>query len=146
MINLVGNNFTRGDGGTLSENRDGVGGKATGLSSLPLAQFLADVSQLHSKSITETFAEIMIKTLASCQFHVIRDIFSPPFFICHRLSKLDATELSAFVQTADIICCQKGFRSILSKSTSTCVVHHFQSHRALMGPHGADVSRYLSAS
>lgn len=33
--------------------------------------------------------------------------FSPPFFLCHHLSKLDATALSAFVQTADIICCQR---------------------------------------
>lgn len=127
--------------------RRGWRGKATGLSSFPLAQFLADVSQLHSKSITETFAEIMIKTLASCQFHVIRDIFFPLlFFLCHHLSKLDATELSAFVQTADIICCQTALDLYLASPRLTCVVHHFQSRRALMGPHGADVSRCLSAS
>lgn len=46
------------------------------LLSLPLAQFLADVFQLHSKSITETFPEIMIKTLASCHFDLIRDILA----------------------------------------------------------------------
>lgn len=51
------------------------------LSSFPLAQFLTDVSQLHSKSITETFAEIMIKTLASCHFDVIRDILASLFFL-----------------------------------------------------------------
>lgn len=53
--------------------------KTPGLLSLPLAQFLTDVSQLHSKSITETFAEIMIKTLASCHFDLIRDISASLF-------------------------------------------------------------------
>lgn len=50
------------------------------LSSLARAQFAADVSQLHSNFITETFAEIMIKTLASCNFKVIRDILAWIFF------------------------------------------------------------------
>lgn len=59
------------------------------LSSFPLAQVLTDVSQLHSTFITETFAKIMIKTLASCNFNVIRDILAripPPFAINYQSS------------------------------------------------------------
>lgn len=97
------------------------------LLSLPLAQLCADVSQLHSKSITETFAEIMIKTLASCHSDLIRDILASLFFLRYRLSKLHTTERSAFVQTADITCRQRANRfknsqSILSRSTSTFVL------------------------
>lgn len=55
-------------------------GKNRCLSSFPRAEFCADVSQLHSNFITETFAEIMIKTLASCNFKVIRDILAWIFF------------------------------------------------------------------
>lgn len=53
--------------------------KTPGLLSLPLTQFLTDVFQLHSKSITETFPEIMIKTLASCHFDLIGDILASLF-------------------------------------------------------------------
>lgn len=84
--------------------------KRKGLLPLPPAQFLADVSQLHSKSITGTFAEIMIKTLASCHFDRIKDIlasFSHFFFFRYQLSKLHTTEWSAFVQAADIAGCQR---------------------------------------
>lgn len=38
------------------------------------SQFPADIFQLHSMSITETFTEIMIKTLASCGFDLITNI------------------------------------------------------------------------
>lgn len=115
-----------------------IGGGGTGLSSFPLAQFLADVSQLHSKSITETFAEIMIKTLASCQFHVIRDIFFPPFFLCHHLSKLDTTELFAFVQTADIICCQRALDLYLASPRQRVlfITNAIVRSRGLMMCHG----------
>lgn len=57
------------------------------LSSFRLAQVLTDVSQLHSNFITETFAEIMIKTLASCNFKVIRDILASIFFSLPSLIK-----------------------------------------------------------
>lgn len=64
---------------SANEKKKKLQKKTPGLLSLPLAQFLTDVSQLHSKSITETFAEIMIKTLASCHFDLIRDISASLF-------------------------------------------------------------------
>lgn len=57
----------------------------------PQAQSSIDVFQLHSRSITETFAEIMIKALASCHFDQIRDILAS-FSLCYQLSKFHTAE------------------------------------------------------
>lgn len=74
------------------------------LSSFPLAQFHADVSQLHSNFITETFAEIMIKTLASCNFKVIRDILAciSFFFAITYQSSTWQAELPLFKQLTSL--------------------------------------------
>lgn len=71
----------------------------------PLARFLDDVSQPHSKSITGTFAEITIKKQQQknplCFLPIScdeRGTSSPPPF--HRLSKLEAGELTCLLVRA----------------------------------------------
>lgn len=97
--------------------------------SSPQAQTSIDVFQLHSTSITETFAEIMIKALASCHFDLIRDILVS-FFLCYQLSKLHIAEWSAFVHgswyhllpKSQLVQIMRTLGTILSKSTTSTFV------------------------
>ena len=85
---------------------------------LPCAQFFIDVSQLHSKFIIETSAEIMIKTLASCNFEVIGDISAA---LLSYQSSTQIDDLSLFKQLTSLAASSG---SVLSRSTSTCVFHY----------------------
>lgn len=83
--------------------------------------------QLHYRDLCRDYD----KNTCFLQFQSDQGHFSPfsfLFFLCHHLSKLNMTGWSAFVQTADITCCQKSSGSKLSKSTTTCVFHHLPTH------------------
>lgn len=112
--------------------------KPPGLLSLPLAQSFTDVFQLHSKSITETFAEIMIKTLASCHFDLIRDILASFFFVISYQSSTQLNDLPLFKQLTSLAAKEPTVTSHEKKHLTSqkhlhlCCSSLYQSHLLLM--------------
>lgn len=106
--------------------------KKTGLHPFPPAPSPTDVFQQHSLSITETFAEITLETLASCCFDLIGDILVYFFFfaISYQSTK-QLCDLPVFKQLTSLAAKEPAgaghanSSSIFVREKHHCVLHNF---------------------
>lgn len=106
--------------------------KKTGLHPFPPAPSPTDVFHQHSLSITETFAEITLETLASCCFDLIRDILAYFFFfaISYQSTK-QPCDLPLFKQLTSLAAKEPAgaghanCSSIFVGGKHHCVLHNF---------------------
>lgn len=106
--------------------------KKTGHHPFPPAPSPTDVFHQHSLSITETFAEITLETLASCCFDPIRDILVCFFFfaISYQSTK-QPCDLPLFKQLTSLAAKEPAgaghanSSSIFEREKHHCVLHNF---------------------
>lgn len=106
--------------------------KKTGHHPFPPAPSPTDVFHQHSLSITETFAEITLETLASCCFDPIRDILVYFFFfaISYQSTK-QPCDLPLFKQLTSLAAKEPAgaghanSSSIFEREKHHCVLHNF---------------------